>query len=155
MSKLSKVTLLALAVASFSIFSNAAATKHVLQGTYINNGNYNADVPAATFTPIDTQLIVTCPGTTGTCTIEADMWVQNSNGTEATPNSICLYVDGVASGGCPFAGGATDPGYFETMTSSWPVSGLAPGEHTVQTFVYSTHGEFVGDHTSNYRVYKP
>jgi hypothetical protein len=155
MNKLLKImSLSVLAVASFSIYSEAQATKHVLQGTYISNGNYNADVNPETYTPITPQLIVDCPGT-GTCTIEADMWVQNSNGTEQSPNSVCFYVDGIQSGGCPYAGGATTSGYFETLSSSWPVSGLAAGEHTVQTYVYSVHGEFVGFFNVNYRVYKP
>jgi hypothetical protein len=154
MKSFSKMMLLVFAVASLSIYSNAQATKHVLQGTYISNGNYNGDVAAETFTAISPQLIVDCPGT-GTCTIEADMWVQNSNGSEQTPNSVCFYVDGNPSGGCPYAGAGTPVGFFETLSSAWPVSGLAAGEHTVQTFVYATHGEFVGFYTVNYRVYKP
>jgi hypothetical protein len=151
---LKMMLLLVLAVGSLRIYSEAQATKHVLQGTYISNGNYNGDVSGATYTAISPQLIVDCPGT-GTCTIEADMWVQNSHGTDQTPNSVCFYVDGVQSGGCPYAGGATTAGYFETLSSAWPVSGLAAGEHTVQTYVYSTDGEYVGYYTVNYRVYKP
>ena len=151
---LKMMLLLALAVGSFSIYSEAQATKHVLQGTYISNGNYNGDVSGATYTAISPQLIVDCPGT-GTCTIEADMWVQNSRGTDrlripyaSTWTAFNLVV-------APTPGGATTAGYFETLSSSWPVSGLAAGEHTVQTYVYSTDGEFVGYYTVNYRVYKP
>jgi hypothetical protein len=95
MHKILKVTsLLALAVASLGIYSGAQtpalATSHVIKGTYINNGNYNSNVAAATFTPIDTALSVSCPGTSGTCTIEADMWIQNVS--DGGGNTVCLFT---------------------------------------------------------------
>ncbi|MFY9904814.1 MAG: hypothetical protein WBD45_19325 [Terriglobales bacterium] len=165
MNKLAKVTLLlALAVGSFSLYSGAQdlqetlATKHVLQGTYINNGNYNANVPAATYTPIDTKLTVACPGTSGTCTIEADMWVDNYNSSGPSFNSttICLYVDGVQTSGCAYETAETplDGSHVHNSTSQ-PLSGLAPGNHTVQTYFRANDGAFAEYYTTNYRVYKP
>ena len=163
MNKLLKVMLLmALAVASLNIFSGAQevpqnATNHVLKGTYINNGNYNANVPAATYTPIDTKLTITCPGS-GTCTIEADMWVDNYNSSKPSGNSttICLYVDGVQTSGCAYETSETPPDGSHVHTStSQPLSGLAPGSHTVQTFFYAVDGAFAEYYTVNYRVYKP
>jgi len=56
---------------------DALATKHILEGTYINSGFYGAVVAAGATVPTDTKLTVACPGTSGTCTIEADMWVQS------------------------------------------------------------------------------
>ena len=102
--KLLKVTsLLALAVLSLSIYSGAqeapqVATNHVLKGTYINNGNYNNSIPAAKYTAIDPQLTVSCPGT-GTCTIEADMWIDFSGGGSFDGTTICLVVDGTQTSG--------------------------------------------------------
>jgi len=165
MNKLSKVTLLlALAVVSFGVYSGAqaipetTATKHVLEGTYINNGNHNATVPAATYTPVDTKLTVSCPGTSGTCTIEADMWVDNylSGGGSLNSITICLYVDGVQTSGCAYETSETPPdGSHNHASTSQPLSGLAPGNHTVQTYFYSNEGAFVEYYTTNYRVYKP
>lgn len=165
MNKLLKVTLLlAIAVGAFGAYRHVAAqeeapdvvaTKHVLTGTYINNSTGTAcctpNVPAGVFTPLDAALTVECPGSSGTCTIEADMWAQTDS---SEGNTVCLYVDGVQSSGCPFqtSRGVSDP---EAISSSWPVSGLAHGTHTVQTYVYSAGGEFVGNYTINYKVYKP
>jgi hypothetical protein len=59
---------------SFHVNTPAApSTKEVLQGTYINSGVAGISVPANTFTPIDKLLTVVCPGTTGTCSIQADV----------------------------------------------------------------------------------
>jgi len=165
MSKLLKVTLLlVLAVGSFGLYSGAQdspealATKHVLEGTYINNGNFNGSVSAGTWTPVDTKLTVPCPGTSGTCTIEADMWVDNWLSGEASSNSvtICLYVDDVQTSGCAYATSETPPdGSHNHASTSQPLSGLAPGNHTVQTYFYSDYGAFLEYYAVNYRVYKP
>jgi hypothetical protein len=156
MNKILTVTsLLALALASLSIYSGAQqapalATKHVLKGTYINNGNYNSSVAAAKFTPIDPALSVSCPGSS-TCTIEADMWIQNVS--DGGGNTVCLFVDGSESSGCPYETSGTS-GIYDTISVSWPVT-VEHGTHTVQTYVYSNDGEFVGFYTTNYRVYTP
>jgi len=138
--------------------SETLATKHVLQGTYITNGNYNATVPAATYTPIDTALTVSCPGISGTCTIEADMWVDNylAGGGSGNINAICLYLDGVQTALCPYEKMETPVDGTHVFSSApEPVSGVTPGNHTVQTYYYAANGAFVEYHTTNYRVYKP
>jgi len=163
MNKLLKLALLlALAVGSIAVYSYAqeapqTATNHILKGTYINNGNFNGSIPAAKYTAIDPQLTVSCPGASGTCTIEADMWVDFGLG----PNSfnittICLVVDGVQTSGCPFETAETpyDGSHVHSSTSQ-PVSGLARGTHTVQTFAYAAQGAFIEYYATNYRVYKP
>jgi hypothetical protein len=108
MSKLLKVTLLlALAVGSFGAYRYVAArgtqstkrqvqvpppsfnvkisdvlsTRHVLEGTYNNTSSYESSVSAGTWTSLDTPLTVACPGTTGTCTIQLDGWVESGDGT--------------------------------------------------------------------------
>jgi hypothetical protein len=100
---------------------------------------------------------VTCPGS-GTCTIEADMWVDNYNSSKPTGNAttICLYVDGVQTSGCAYETSETPPdGSHVHASTSQPMSGLAPGSHTVQTYFYAAEGAFVEYYTANYRVSKP
>lgn len=185
MSKLLKSTLvLALAVVSFGAYRFGAAQetasikggfsvqpptfdvnipdvtslKHVLQGTYYNNGNYLAAVPASTYTPIDTQLTVACPGTTGTCTIQADMWIENGNvSTSGNLNQVCVYVDGnPAPNACAWSTGQTpSDGTFVNTSASDSISGVTHGNHTVQTYFISANGAWITYYNSTYRVYKP
>jgi hypothetical protein len=140
---------------------NVLATNHVLERTYNNNGVYDAEVPASTFTPIDNQLTVQCPGKSGsgTCTIQADMWVENGDGggnSSDSANNVCLYVDGNPAGLCSYTAGQTSSGeiYVQTSTSQ-SVTGLAPGNHTVQTYFAAVSGAYVYYYNANYQVYKP
>ena len=71
-----------------------AAVKHIGNGVYINTGVKAVTIPAATYTPIDAPITVTCPGTTGTCLLQADQWIQTGFGTTTFNEfAICLYVD--------------------------------------------------------------
>jgi hypothetical protein len=137
---------------------NALATNHVLMRTYNNTGGVPTGAPSNTYTPIDHQLTVQCPGTTGsgTCTIQADMWVENgdSDSTE-NANSACLYVDGKATNFCPYSGETPSDFSFVASSASQTVSGLVPGNHTVQTYFYSNNGTITFTYNNNYRVYKP
>jgi hypothetical protein len=134
---------------------DALATKHILEGTYINSGFYGAVVAAGATVPTDTKLTVACPGTSGTCTIEADMWVQ-SDGVANDAYAICLYVDGnPPANGCPLAGETPADGTAAIGSFSQSLSGLAHGNHTVQTYYFTDQGAGVLDYTINYRVYKP
>lgn len=163
MRKLLTVTLLLVfAVGLFGAYrygaaQDALATKHVLQGTYNNNGGYSGSFPVNVFAPVDTQLTVACPGNSGTCTIQADMWVENGGETfSVNYNVICLYVDGTPS---PFCGAGTgetpsDGSYVQNSTSQ-AVTGLAHGNHTVQTWFLTIYGAQLGYYNANYRVYKP
>jgi hypothetical protein len=135
------------------------ATKHVLQATYVNSGNYgDVFVNGGPFVPVDTQLTVLCPGTSGTCSVQADMLVEN--GGESFPlneNSVCLIVDGNAGNSCSFAeGGEVPSDQSYTGTTNFDiVSGLAHGNHTVQMYFHSFRGAFVSRYHVNYHVYKP
>jgi hypothetical protein len=141
-----------------SLDPNVLATSHVLEKTYNNNGLYGPiSVPALSYTPIDTPLTVVCPGTSGTCTIQADMWIENGGQTSTgNQNSICLYVDGHPSPFCSYDAGETpsDGGFVQTSTSQ-SVSGLAHGNHTVQMYFSTDDGVAVLYFNSTYRVYKP
>jgi len=137
---------------------NALATKHVLQGTYNNNGVFGpGTVSGSTSTPIDAQLTVLCPGTSGTCTIQADMWVENGGQTSTLDGvGIRLYVDGKAAPDALYSVGETpSDGSYVQSSSSQAVTGLAHGNHTVQTYFYSDNGANVAYYNSTYRVYKP
>jgi hypothetical protein len=135
------------------------ATKHVLQATYVNSGNYgDVFVNGGAFVPVDTQLTVLCPGTSGTCSVQADMLVEN--GGESFPlneTSVCLVVDGVGGNSCSFAEGGEVPSDLSyTGTTNFDiVSGLAHGNHTVQMYFHSFRGAFVARYHVNYHVYKP
>jgi len=138
------------------------ATKHVLEGTYNNSGLFEGTggefVAANTFTAIDTSLTVVCPGTSGTCTIQADMWIVNGAVSSSdNQNSICLYVDGnPANNFCgAYADETPSDNSFVQSSTSQAVTGLAHGNHTVQTYFWSQRGAYVVYYNSNYRVYKP
>jgi hypothetical protein len=138
----------------------AIATNHTLKGTYINSGldtNTGGVVSPAEYFPIDSQLTVACPGTSGTCSIEADMWVQNGNETfTSNTYGMCFFVDGTPAPNCASTVGSTpsDGTYVQGSTSEI-VSGVAHGSRTVQTKSFSGDGAHVGYYTIIYRVYRP
>jgi hypothetical protein len=133
------------------------ATQHVIQGTYNNNSTEYLSIPAETYTPIDAPLTIVCGGTTGTCTVEADLWIATGAGENARNEfEICLYVDKKPSQFCNSSVGETDTsGRFIEASTSQSFTGLAVGNHTVQTYFYSGQGAYVGYYNFNYRVYKP
>jgi hypothetical protein len=133
------------------------ATKHVLEGTYISSGQYDNNVPANTNVALDAPLTVPCPGTTGTCTIQGDIWVENG-GSPITMdiNDVCLYVDGKPTIACNYDTGESAPDATPGTTStSQLVTGVEHGNHKVQTYFWSYKGTYVGYYSINYRVYKP
>lgn len=133
-------------------------TNHVLDKTYIANGFGGITVAASANVQIGPTITVVCPGTSGTCTIQADMWVQNGDGPDMAPNenAICLEVDGATSYGCNYTSGETPTdGGFVQSSSSQSISGITTGNHTVQTFLSSYNGAYVDYYNSTYRVYKP
>jgi hypothetical protein len=135
------------------------ATKHVLQATYVNSGNYgDVLVTGGPFVPVDTQLTVLCPGTSGTCSIQADMLVENGGASSPlNTNSVCLIVDGSPGNSCSFAeGGEVPSDQTYTGTTNFDiVTGLTHGNHTVQMYFQSRLGAFVARYHVNYHVYKP
>jgi len=138
----------------------APAVNHTLKGTYINSGidtNNGGFVSPAEIFPIDNPLTVVCPGTTGTCSIQADMWVM-TGGTTFAGNTyfLCLYVDGVPAPNCANSVGSTpSDGTYAQGSTSEIVLGVKHGNHTVQTKIESGDGAFIGYYNFNYRVYRP
>jgi len=136
----------------------AAATNHVLKGTYIDSNVTLTVIPADTLTPIGNAITVSCPGTTGTCTIQADMLAQNGGGSTAGNQfEVCLYVDGkeVDPYCFGYAGVTPSDGTYLLGSSSQTLSGVAAGNHTVQAYFWSANGCNVVYRHFTYNVYKP
>jgi hypothetical protein len=133
----------------------ATVVKHVLKNMYNNTCGASCSLStlASGFTAVDSATTVSCPGTTGTCLIQADQWVQlaPASGDEL---AICLYVDGSDINGCYLNSSASTFDYVvDSMSQGITVS---HGNHTVQTFVYdSSGGSLMSYYNVNYNVYKP
>ncbi|MGD0417528.1 MAG: hypothetical protein ABSA80_19380 [Terriglobales bacterium] len=157
------ISLLALAVVSFCVYSGAQATpeatstNHVLKGTYITNAQGVIDITAKTLTDIGPTLTVSCPGTTGTCTVQADLWIK-VNGPSTSGNYIflCFTVDGSETSGCTESSGETaSDGSAMINSTSLSTSGVAAGTHSVQMLFYAYDASVVDYYNATYRVYKP
>jgi hypothetical protein len=89
------------------------------------------------------------------CTLEIEQSIQVNDG-DSTVNwwSGVVQVDGSYLPYSPYIGETPSDGSYVVGTvnqSTW----LAPGTHTVQSFVYSLDGLTVEDYHMNYRVYVP
>jgi hypothetical protein len=135
-----------------------AAGNHSLQRTYISSGtDSGAFFPGGyVFTAVDSPQSAFCPGTSGTCTIQADHWVEVQGSTASNEIEVCLAVDGVFDNNCGFLEDKIPPdGSWLQVTSSHAMSGVHLGTHTVQTFAANTFGMNVAYFNINYRVYRP
>jgi hypothetical protein len=134
------------------------AVNHVLQRNYFSSGTLGgASLPAFTNSPVDAAQTVVCPGPgTGTCTIQADHWIELHGSTAGNEAWGCLAVDGVLDPNCGFLDNKIPPdGGWVQATSSHLMSGIPIGTHTVQTFVSSLSGVNGAYYNINYRVFKP
>jgi len=132
-----------------------AAVKHAGQGVYINTGNVGTTVAGGTYTAVDAPITVLCPGTTGTCLLQADEWLQTGQGSTAGNEfALCFYVDGSSIGSCWYNGSTPADGTY-VMGSTSAGKTVTHGSHTVQTFVYSANGAYLSYYNNTYRVYKP
>jgi hypothetical protein len=73
--KLGFVVAMAVALSGFLGYASAAVN-HVLQRTYISTGALFTFFPASFASAVDKPQTITCPGTWGTCTIQADHWIE-------------------------------------------------------------------------------
>ena len=137
----------------------AIAAIHTLKGTFIDSiSGTSVAIPAATLTAIGNVVAVSCPGTSGTCTIAADMWAQAGGASTAANHfELCLFVDGVrVDPGCfGYAGTIPADSSYLVGASSQSLSGVAPGNHTVQAYFWAANGCNVGYRHFTYTVYKP
>jgi hypothetical protein len=138
-------------------------TNQVLQGSHLVHGTRAGTFfPAGTFTAVDRLGTVQCPGTSGNCTIAANMWVQTGLSSTSPNNyAVCLFVDGNSvdssdtSNGCHYTEDTPSTGSFIEGSGLNQLSGVSPGLHTVQTFLYTNNGTPVYNFNISYQVYKP
>ena len=141
-----------------------AAVKHVLKSTYINtcipsNTCFSFTLASGAYTAVDAPTTVVCPGTSGTCLIQADQWLEVGGTTTAGNNTaLCLLVDGVivSAGGfaCYYNEETPTDGSF-IMGSFSQGTNVSAGSHTVQTTIWTDFGATGAAYTNTYRVYKP
>ena len=109
--------------------------------------------------PVDQSQSVECPANPGTCTIEADMWVETGNTFDlGSPNdfAICAKVDGILlNRECFEVANTPNDGSFITGSRADFGAGFAVGTHVVQTFIVSIHGAAVQQYNVVYRLYAP
>jgi hypothetical protein len=107
------------------------------------------------FNAVDSPTTVTCPSTSTSCSIDATMAVEllDQSGQSGNQFAIALAVDGTV-----LIGNYTDvaplDGYFRTYTTEQAFGGFAPGNHTVQTMIYTAAPDFLAYAFSSYRIYK-
>ncbi|HEY2446480.1 MAG TPA: hypothetical protein VGI20_12160 [Rhizomicrobium sp.] len=135
------------------------ATKYALRGTYIDSGYYGANglfVAPNNYTAIGNPLVLSCPGSAGTCTIQADLWIQSGK-SDITRNwyNLCFSIDGALAPNCQIVGSTPADRTYANGSTSQLAGGIAIGGHTVQAYFLSHSGAFVFNYTSNYRVYTP
>lgn len=135
---------------------NTLSTAHLLKGTYFNSGNWGGGFFAGgnVAYPVDNQLTVSCPGTT-TCTIEADQFVEEGNAPTASSGGLCLDVDNGGWFYCWDSGYSQGPNIYGAFSEIFNVSGLKPGSHTVQTWLFSWSGTDLYQYYITYHVYTP
>jgi hypothetical protein len=110
---------------------------------------------AAGFQAIDALSVVNCPAAAANCLIEAEQNVQ-VNGTAANNRwAICTQVDGVFMGqpSCPFLG-VIPTGSVFVAGSFKQHQQVAPGNHTVRTFLFTDFGGNLSIYHIDYAVYK-
>jgi hypothetical protein len=153
------MSLLVLAVASFSLYSAAQSTKHVLQGTYNFNGANWGDVAASVLTTIGPDLTVTCPGTSGTCTVQTEFWIGYDGGDYSWNDTyMCFALDGASPevSECEAGSGNVPSNGSKAITSmSLWIPNVAPGNHIVNITFYANNGAYIGYYDADAKVYKP
>jgi hypothetical protein len=135
----------------------SASARLILQGTYIDAGYYGShglQVPRDRYTAIGNPLVVTCPRSATSCVIEADLFIQSGlSFLTGNQYNLCLFVDGNRAPNCQIVGSTPADASYAVGTTSQQVTGVTPGDHTVQAFFLTYKGTKVFNFTSNYRVY--
>jgi len=109
-------------------------------------------IPAFTYTPIDSAITITCPGTTGSCLIVSEQWTQLSAPTGAQAIT-CMYVDGAPDAFCGNFDGEVFASFANATTSHQ--TAVPHGTHTVQTYVLTTCNALANYFDYHYQVYRP
>src|SRR5215471_4831247 len=81
----------ALAETPATLAPSVLAVNHALQRNYFSSGShFGAFLPAFTYSAVDGAQTVVCPGTSGTCTIQADHWIELKGSTAGNEAWGCL-----------------------------------------------------------------
>jgi hypothetical protein len=127
---------------------------HKLLQTRLSPQGFSGATAPPGFFAIDAPQTISCK-TFSNCNIEASMMVQfgsGVNGETPGPWAICLNVDGNYNA-CPYYDDGHNNGFFTTGTATGFLTGLSPGNHTVQTFLYTSNGTTVYNYDVAYHSY--
>lgn len=97
-------------------------------------------------------------GSTGasTCSLVVNSYATTSGaGVADDDRALCLVVDGTIVGACAYDGYDASDGSYSAISTINNVSGIAAGNHTAETLIYSTYGTDLYTFTNQYNVYKP
>ena len=130
---------------------------HTLYATYAKYNNTVTFKPSG-YAQLDDATTVTCPGPSS-CLIEFDQFVEVGGSGSDNPWAIWSALDGnlVSEPDGPWQGYVNFGGnyFWKTGSGFQFAGGVSPGQHTVQTYVYSQDGVEVGIWALKYQVYQP
>jgi hypothetical protein len=144
-------------LATGSLASAQIARKEKLASTYIDAAYLNGSLSVGTQrTAIGPVLTINCPFTT-TCTVQADQFIQVGGDLQAGDEfTIGFYLDGSYVADEQQAGQPPTDGLYTAGAVSEYQTGVTPGNHTVQPYIYSVFGKAkVYNYNVNFRVYTP
>ena len=113
-------------------------------------------VSASTFTEED-AVNFQC-GSTGatTCTLVVNQYTTSSGGGVSGSNrALCLLLDGAIVGACAYDGEDAADGSYSSINAIQTISGLAVGNHSTSSLIYSMDGTTVYTTSNVYSVFKP
>ena len=135
--------------------ANAPVTtvKKVLKHSRFVSENVAAAI-GSNFQPMTDVITINCPAPGG-CLLEVD---QHANVRGTTVNNrwaICTKVDGVfmTAPTCPFLGVIPSNNFFVAGAFA-QTKGISPGDHAVQTFIFTDTGGTRGIYQVTHRIYK-
>lgn len=137
---------------------NTVATAVVVSGRHLKStaisSGYTVPVPAS-WSAIDAVTTLRCPGTT-TCTFTAEQSLDVVGSTTDNAWAICTKVDGnyMSEPNCPYMGNA-DSAFNTNGSFTQTKTGIAPGNHTVQSDIFTLSGFDSDTYTIIYSVYTP
>jgi hypothetical protein len=110
---------------------------------------------SAGFVAMDSLVTFKCPSPS--CTASAEQSVQIGGSVSGNRFAICTYVDGaeMTQPYCPYLGYVSSDGSFVSGSFTQSASGITPGNHTLQTFLYTDDGGDLGIFNITYRLYTP
>jgi hypothetical protein len=130
------------------------AAGKLLKTVIVANGFSGATVGGG-FNAVDSPHVINCAATKAPCTFEGIMMVQFASGVGGEtpgPWAICLNVDGNYNT-CPYMNNGANNGFFTAATATGYISTLPAGNHTVQTYLYTSNGTTIYNFDIAYHEY--